>query len=424
MKRAKLHIKPAFKMNQTTNNVQVEDYKRLAESGEIENFLTLNQLEDESRLLLRHKEVSGIPMSIVVNQLSGHRKAKAKLPSYYHRSGIVYPPNVNLEQSSSEKTAELKARILTEVTPSAYRIIDLTGGFGIDSYFFARVFSVVEYVEPDVVLAWIASHNHRILGAGNVTYHTNFAEQFLNRDLDPVEAVFIDPSRRKNATKGVLLRDCEPDVVKLQSRIFEISKFLLIKTSPLLDITAALRELSYVWRVYVVSVDHECRELLFLCQQGYTGEPRIHTIHLHKDFTETFDFSLAEEKATDVSYGAVLNYLYEPNPSLMKAGAFRSIARAFNISKLHVNSHLYTSETYLAGFPGRIFEVLSRIPGNGRGLERFLPERKANVVVRNYPLSAEQLKKKFGLSDGGSDYVIGTTSQTEGKLVLFARRHR
>lgn len=411
-------------MDKTTNSVQIEAYKRLVESGEIADFIVRNQREDESKLLLRHKEVSGVPMPLVVYQLSGRRKAKTKLPTYYDRSGIVYPPGLNLEQSSSEKTAELKARILAEVSRPAARIIDLTGGFGIDSYFFASVFSQVEYVEPDVVLAWIASHNHSILGAGNLTYHTTFAEQFLSRDLDPVDAVYIDPSRRKNAGKVVLLRDCEPDVVKLQSRIFEISQFLLIKTSPLLDISAAVRELSHVTRVYIVSVDFECRELLFLCQVGFTGEPHICTVHINRDVTETFDFRLSEEKVTDAPYGPVLRFLYEPNPSLMKAGAFRSIARAFNISKIHPNSHLYSSDTLLKNFPGRVFEVLSRVPRNGRGLEGFLPEMKANVVVRNYPLSAEQLKKKLRLSDGGSDYVIGTTSQTEGKLVLRARRQQ
>ena len=411
-------------MTEARNSVELKFYREIAESTEVEAFLTENAGEEESRLLLRHKEVAGVPVSLVVNQISGRRKAKSKIPTYAEAPGIVYPPGLNLEQSSSEKTADFKAKILAEASGATRRMADLTGGFGIDSFSFAKTFDSVEYIEPNKVLSWIAQHNHKILDTPNITYHGQTAEQFLDQDIGVFDAVYVDPSRRRDSGKVIRLRDCDPDIVNLQPRIFEIAPLLLIKASPLLDITAGLRELSCVCRIYVVSVDQECRELLFLCQQGFAGEPLISTIHLNKDLRETFDFTTPDEKSAGLSYGPVLKYLYEPNPSIMKAGAFRSVAQAFGIAKIHANSHFFTSDVLLTEFPGRIFEVISRIPGNGRDLERFLPGRKANVVVRNYPLSSDQLRKKLRLTDGGSDYVIGTTSLADGKLVLLAHRHK
>lgn len=411
-------------MIESINDVQLQFYQRMIETPELDSFLRANAGADGSDLLLRQKEFKDIPMPLIVNQIVGRRKARMKLPTFAAHQGIIYPPGINLEQSSSEKTARLKAQIIAEASSGRVgRLADLTGGFGIDSYFFSLKFDGIDYVERDPVLSWIARHNHTSLGATNLQYHNETAEQFLDRS-SALDAIYIDPSRRVASGKVIQLADCEPDIVKLQQRILTVAPVLLVKTSPLLDITEALRQLSFVSSVYVVSVAHECRELLFLSRKGFSGEPCIHTIHLNSDSVEAFDFRLSEEKAKALPIGPVRKFLYEPNPSIMKAGAFKSVALSFSVEKIHPNSHFFSSDELLTGFPGRVFEVIARIRGNGRDLHRYLPDSKANVVVRNYPLSADQLKSRLGLSDGGSDYVIGTTSTAEGKIVLLARRHR
>lgn len=410
---------------QVSNDVQISQYAELSSSAEIAQFIVENGSADESDLLLRSEQLWGVPMSLIVDQISGRRKARLKIPTYYSNAGILYPPGLNLEQSSSEKTAVLKSGLLAgAVSHNPDTLADLTGGFGIDSWFFSKEFGAVNYVEPKGVLAWIARHNHDTLGAHGITHHVQTAEKFLAGNTFQFDAVYIDPSRRNGSGRVFRLSECEPDISKLQPLIFRFTDVILVKTSPLLDITAALRELSSVSVVYVVSVDQECRELLFLCKKGFLGEAKICTIHLFKELTETFDFYLSEEKRQESQLGPIQTYLYEPNPSLMKAGALRSLAKTFNAPKIHVNSHFLSSEALVDRFPGRIFQIVARVPTKGRDLSRILPDMRANVVVRNYPLSAEQLKKKLKLSDGGADYVIGTTSHSEGRVVLLARRIR
>jgi SAM-dependent methyltransferases related to tRNA (uracil-5-)-methyltransferase len=408
-------------MIESAIDVYVKAYQRLSESSELWKFIADNSSGDETELLLRHREILGVPIAIIAHQITGRRKSRTKIPTYANRPEVLYPPGLNLEQSSSEKTASFKAKILAEVVTDADQVVDLTGGFGIDTYFFSRVFQHVEHVEPNPLLSWLAKHNHRSLGADNISYHGERAEQFL-KSTSTFSACFIDPSRRVNSGKVVQLKDCEPDILELQSAIFKLSPVLLIKTSPLLDITQALRELNFVQAVYVVSVDQECKELLFFATREFVGEPKIHTVHLKGDTPETFEFRLSEEKALGLSLGTVRRFLYEPNPSIMKAGAYKSLAKSFSLDKIHPNSHFYSSEQFIGDFPGRIFEIRSRIRVRSEELRSLLPDRKANVVVRNYPLTADQLKKRLKLSDGGDDYVIGTTSTDEGKLLLLASR--
>lgn len=402
-------------------DVHLKAYQRLAESSELRKFIAENSSADETGLLLRHREILGVPTGILAHQITGRRKSRTKIPTYANQPEILYPPGINLEQSSSEKTAAFKAKILAEVVMDADRVVDLTGGFGIDTYFFSRVFRHVGHVEPNPLLSWLAKHNHRSLGADNISYHGEKAEQFLKNN-STFSACFIDPSRRVNSGKVVQLKDCEPDILELQSAIFQLTPVLMIKTSPLLDITQALRELNFVLAVYVVSVDQECKELLFLATREFLGETKIHTVHLKGDIPETFEFRISEEKALGLSLGPVRRFLYEPNPSIMKAGAYKSLAKSFSLDKIHPNSHFYSSEQFIGDFPGRIFEIQSRIRVRSEELRSLLPDRKANVVVRNYPLTADQLRKRLKLSDGGDDYVIGTTSSDEGKLLLLASR--
>jgi 16S rRNA G966 N2-methylase RsmD len=389
-------------------------------SEKVQQFIRQHANDDERELVLRYKEVDGVPLARIAEQIAGRRKAKDKLPSFYNTPAILYPPGINLEQSSSEQTAIFKTKVIAEESIGKETAVDLTGGFGVDVYFLSRIFTKVEYIEPDQLLLQMVQQNHQTLGASNISYHQTTAEYFLESSWRS-DLVFIDPSRRNKGQKVFKLSDCEPDVTALYKSIFEKTEHLLIKTSPLLDIQQALRELPTVYKVYVVSVANECKELLFLCKRMVHNEPEIITVNIHPTYTEKFSFTKAQEQQTTVAYSSPLEYLYEPNASLLKAGAFKIIASSYRLSKIDVSTHLYTSAEYRADFPGRIFRVEALIKNDPNVIQTNFPDGKANVMTRNYPLSAEELRKKAKLKDGGDKFLIGFSGPKE-KFLAVARR--
>lgn len=403
-------------------------------SSEVQSFIRDHEQDDERQVVLRHKEVAGVPSSVIADQISGRRKAKDKIPTYYNASNIIYPPGINLEQTSSEKTAIFKSALLSDhcSSPSRETVgkqslrqgVDLTGGFGIDTYFLSKLFSLFHYIEPNTRLLEIAKHNHQQLDTTNIQYHNNTAENFLSQLNHAVDFIFIDPSRRSENKKVFTFSDSEPNVVSLQEKIFEKSGLLMIKASPLLDIKLALKELSSVKKVFVLSVENEVRELLFLCMRGFVNGAYIEAVNLSKQGTpRAFGFQFSEEENTDVSYSDPLLYLYEPGASILKAGAFKTISKRFALSKIHPSTHFYTSDLLVENFPGRIFKVEARVKPHPRALMEFFPEGKANVVARNYPLSVADLKRKTGISDGGSKFLIAFSGVKE-KFVCVATRLR
>jgi 16S rRNA G966 N2-methylase RsmD len=233
----------------------------------VQQHLIEHEQEDARALVLKQKEVLGIPASVIATQLSGRSTAKNKLPTWYQTKGIVYPPTINLEQCSSEATARFKANILTDEIKSRLVAVDLTGGFGVDSYFLSTIFKSTHHVDVNEELLEIAKHNHKTLGADSITYHNETAELFIESSKETFDVVYIDPSRRDRQSRKVFrLADCAPDIATLQHTIFKKSNFLLVKASPLLDIQQGLRELISVKKVFVVSVENECKELLFFAQ--------------------------------------------------------------------------------------------------------------------------------------------------------------
>jgi 16S rRNA G966 N2-methylase RsmD len=389
-------------------------------SEKVQQFIHQHANDDERELVLKYKEVDGVPLARIAEQIAGRRKAKDKLPTFYSTSGILYPPSLNLEQSSSEQTAAFKTRIIEEESIGKETAVDLTGGFGVDVYFLSRIFRKVEYIEPDESLLQIVQHNHKTLRGYNISHHHTKAENFLESSWK-ADLVFIDPSRRNNGQKVFKLSDCEPDVTALYKNIFEKTEHLLIKTSPLLDIQQALRELPTVYKVYVVSVANECKELLFLCKRMVHGEPEIVTVNILSTHIERFSFTKVQEQQAAVEYSSPLAYLYEPNTSLLKAGAFRIVGSSYGLSKIDVSTHLYTSAEYRSDFPGRIFQVEALVKNDPKVIQTYFPEGKANVMTRNYPLSAEELKKKAKLKDGGNKFLIGFSGPKE-KFLAVARR--
>jgi len=238
-------------------------------TNEVQNFISVHERSDVHELLLRHKTICNLPASIVIDQISGKRRAKEKLPTFYATNGIIYPPSINVEQSSSEATARYKVEIVKSLNLKSYRLlVDLTGGFGVDTLYFSKLFEKVTYVEPNTSLLEIARHNHQSFGQSNIKYLNVPAEDFLKGN-DSADLVYIDPSRR-NQKSGKVFRftDCEPNVRQLQDIIFSRSALIFIKASPLLDVQQGIKELKFVRKVIVVSVNNECKELLFLCERN------------------------------------------------------------------------------------------------------------------------------------------------------------
>lgn len=393
---------------------------------EVQKYIHDHEHDDERNLVLRHKEILGVPSAVIAEQIAGRRKAKEKLPLYYQTPGIIYPPAINLEQTSSEQTARFKSLLITEALAahgdkSITQAVDLTSGLGIDTYFLSRIFTHFDAVDPNPSLLEVAQHNHQQLGAANIRHHNTTAEAFLAQLNEKVNLIFIDPSRRTSNKKVFSLTDSEPDIVSLQRVIFEKTDNLLVKASPLLDITLALKSLDFVKSVYVVAVDNEVKELLFLAEKDFISEPVIHSVNLLKQRKDSFSFSLTDEATAITKFSDPRTYLYEPNAAILKAGAFKTIARRFNLAKIQSSTHLYTADHLTEDFPGRVFFIEARVKPDAKSLKPFFPEGKANITTRNYPLTVEELKKKTGLKDGGEKFLIGFSGVKE-KFLVAARR--
>jgi hypothetical protein len=396
-----------------------EEILKLA-GDELQAYIIAHTHEDEKKLLLRHKSILGLPSPLVAQQISARKKAELKIPSFFRTKGIIYPPSINLEQSSSEITAKFKAKIIREeIAAEKLSGVDLTGGFGIDSFFLSQIADSFVYVEPNAELVEIARLNFDLLGNSTVQFHNQSAEDFLEKASSHYDFIFVDPSRRDSKSRKVFgLRDCSPDIASLLPALLKRTDFVLIKASPLLDIKQGLRELVFIKKILVVSVSNEVKELLFLIQKDFNREPLIQTFNLDYEgaIKDTFEFLFSDEECSLSKFSSPKKYLYEPNVSILKAGAFKAVGERFNLSKLHVNTHLYTSDAVLSNFPGRVFEIEQMDFDS-----KTFSDRKANVIARNYPLSPEELKKKLKLKDGGDKYVIAFSGQ-EKKFVILAKR--
>jgi 16S rRNA G966 N2-methylase RsmD len=386
----------------------------------VQEFISQNENVEETKIVLAKKEILGVPSYIIAQQIVGRRKAKLKLPTWCKTKGIVYPPSINLEQSSSEATAYFKNTLITAMIAQRKSVADLTGGFGVDSFFFSKIFDQVTYIDSNAELAEIVAHNHHQLQAGNIKYHNQTAEEFLESSILKFDLIYIDPSRRdENAKKVFRLSETQPNVVALQSTLFELTDFILIKASPLLDIQVAIKELSNIQKVVIVSVTNECKELLLIMKKDFEGEPTIEAINLTStgEVKESFSFLLSEERLAEIKFSDPLRYLYEPNSSILKSGAFKLVGNRNGLFKMDKNTHLYTSTELVKNFPGRTW-IIEKINPTEKELKNLLPDGKANITTRNYPLTPEGLKKKLKLKDGGDQFLIGCSGRQKKFLLL------
>ncbi len=385
--------------------------KNILNTG-VQHFINENLTTDIVSVLLKKITFEGVDTKELVQQIEAKKKCISKLPTWFQNEGIFYPDKLNIEQTSSETTAQYKANLVSGKT-----LVDLTGGYGVDSYFFSKKTTQVNHCEINKDLSEIAAYNFEILGINNVEFIPTDGLDFLNNTTQQFDWIYIDPSRRNDAKgKVFLLSDCLPDVPNNLPLLFEKATYILIKTSPLLDFTIGINELQFVKEIHVVAVKNEVKELLWILEKGYLGDIRIKTINFNSEKEETFEFDWKDEKRNIFQFGLPQTYLYEPNAAILKSGAFKTIGNSFGLKKLHEHSHLYTSET-LVDFPGRSFRIEETVPYNKKGLQQ-LGIRKANVTTRNFPDSVEHIRKKHKIKDGGDIYLFFTTSNDGNYVVL------
>lgn len=381
---------------------------------EIQKFIDDHLHDDPAALMLSASKYPDWPMRAIVEQIQSKLKAKRKLESWFRTAEIIYPPLLSMEQCSSEQTANYKSVLAL----GGKKMVDLTGGFGVDFSAFTSRYDECHYVERNDGLAAIAQHNFECLGIKNAHIHAEDSVKFLDEN-EGFDLIYLDPARRGDGDRKVIrLEDCAPNVIDLLPNLLAKSKQVIVKTSPLLDIKGAISALKQVAEVHVVAVSNEVKELLFVLDPSSTEDPKIHCVNLIKDKVEQFSFLFSEEEELVSTFGEMSNYLYEPNASIMKGGGFKVIAQEFKLQKIHPNSHLYTSDVLVAHFPGRSFEVLGEVSLNKKHLKKSIPGLKANITVRNFPMTVVQIRKKTGLKEGGEDYLFATIDMVGSKVFL------
>ncbi|RZJ68578.1 MAG: class I SAM-dependent methyltransferase [Flavobacterium sp.] len=378
---------------------------------DIQKFITENTGKPVTALALQKNPFPGADWTEIIGQIAAREKAKDKLPTWFAVENIVYPSKISVEQTSSEVAAQYKAGLV-----SGDSLIDLTGGFGVDDYYFSKKVGQVTHCELNEELSEIAAHNFRILALQNIKCIAGDSLDTLKNSGKHWDYIYIDPSRRSDVKgKVFMLKDCLPNVPDLLDTYFSYSDNILIKTAPILDITAGLSEIHSVKEVHIVAVNSEVKELLWVLEKGYDGSPELIAVSLNKDYTDIFTTSYDND--AHAFYSLPQKYLYEPNSAIMKSGAFDAVCQIYNVAKLHNNSQLYTSD-FLINFPGRRFTINDIIPYQKLGL-KSLQGTKMNVTVRNFPLSVEEIRKKLKLKDGGDIYAFFTTNMQNEKIVLL-----
>lgn len=382
---------------------------------EIQDFINSNLKTDLTKLILKGSPFKDVTIQEIAEQIVAKSKCEHKLPSWFSTKNIYYPNKLNIEQTSSEITAKYKANLL-----NGNSLIDVSGGFGVDSYYFAQNVEQVTHCEINRDLSEIVTHNFKQLQVKNIETYIGDGLLFLKETTLNFDWIYIDPSRR-NDSKGkvFLLEDCTPNLPKNLDLFFKKATHILIKVSPILDLTSVVNELKFVKEIHIVAVDNDVKELLLVLEKNYTQSINIQTVNIQKNSIQKFEFLFKEE--VNVTFSEPKKYIFEPNSAILKAGGFSQISEQLKIDKLHPHSHLYTSNNCI-DFPGRSFIIKQCIPYDKKLLKKLIPSKKANITTRNFPESVEQIRKKTGLKDGGSDYVFFTTDLNNNYIILICEK--
>lgn len=373
-----------------------------------EEFIHRYCTEDVQRLALL-KAPEGVDMKFCLQQIEGWQTATRKLPMWSETEGVLYPPRLSMEQCSSEETARYKQQLVCRILSEDKRLsmVDLTGGFGIDFSYLAKEFREATYVEKQEILCRMALHNMPLMGLGLAHIVQSDCMEYV-KEMPMTNLVFMDPARRDSTgRKTVALQDCTPDVRQLVPQLMSHTDLLLLKLSPMLDITQAVRELPDVREVHIVSVNDECKELLLALQPNTCEHIVYHCVNLgkHEQYFQCEGCAF-EPKLSELPQG----YLYEPNVSILKAGVQDALCDIYRVKKLHPYSHLFTSDICKKEFPGRIFQ-LDGFSGFGKTeLKSLIGDLKqANLTIRNFPSTVAELRKRLRLQEGSDVYLFATT---------------
>ncbi|WP_250255558.1 RsmD family RNA methyltransferase [Chryseobacterium sp. Marseille-Q3244] len=371
---------------------------------DVQNYINANLKTDLHSLLLKKSPFPEVSMQEIVQQIKGKQVAEKKFP-FLLKEGIIFPPQLNMEQSSSEKTALYKSEIL-----KGKKFIDLTSGFGIDAYYLSQNFEDITLIEQNTELLKIVEHNWNTLGK-KAWFINRKLEDFLNENQEKFDAIYLDPARRdENKNKVFLLEDLSPNILEIQEKLLSISDQVIIKLSPLIDLKYLISVLPNIFRFDIIALKNDVKEVVaFLSRENKNGIIG-NCVNLESgEFS--FSFTFGEEENAQSEYSEPEKFIYIPNNTILKAGIFNLIAEKFKVKKLHPNTHIYTSSERIIDFPGRVFEM------EVIDSKKIKKKDQYNLISKNYPLKPDEIKKKYGLKDGGNDYLIFTQSK-KGKIIL------
>ena len=374
-------------------------------SPEVQTYISEHLQSDLVALLLKKSPFPEVSMQEIVQQVKGKKVAEKKFP-FLEKEGIVFPPNLNLEQSSSQATATYKRNLVFGTS-----MIDLTCGFGIDAYFLSEKFQQITLVERNPELLDIVRHNWTILGK-DATFCNEDLNAFLAQNTEHFNLIYLDPARRdEHKEKVFLLEDLSPDLLAIQEQLSGISDQILVKLSPLIDLSYLISVVKNIAEIHIVAVKNEVKEVLVLMKsQQETKRIQLKCVNLESNDPD-FEFYVDELSEAESTFSEPKKFLYIPNNTVLKSGAFKLICKRFRLQKLHENTHLYTAENEIPDFPGRIFPIEKVDAKSLKKGEQY------NLISKNYPLKPEAIKKKYGLKDGGKRYLIFTQSK-QGKIIL------
>ena len=381
----------------------------------VQQFIANNLKSNITKLILKGSPFDLISIQELANQIIAKQKSEQKLPTWFSAKNIYYPPKLSIEQTSSEITADYKSKFI-----SGNAIIDITGGFGVDCCYFSKQFKKVIHCEINEDLSTIVKHNYQQLNIKNIQTVCDDGITFLKNTDTTFDCIYIDPSRR-NEVKGkvFLLKDCLPNVPENIDFLFTKTAQILLKNSPILDISSVISELNFVKEVHIIALQNEVKEVLFLLEKNYKEEIQIKTINIRKEDFQRFDFKLKETVTSN--YSAPRSYLYEPNAAILKSGAFHQVSKQLNVFKVHQHSHLYTSNEII-DFPGRVFKVENVIPYHKKKIKNFLSDDQANITIRNFPKTVNQIRKETKIKDGGNSYLFFTTLKNNELVVICCKK--
>ncbi|MDB4134509.1 class I SAM-dependent methyltransferase [Flavobacteriaceae bacterium] len=382
----------------------------------VQDYISKNLSADVFEIILKKQIFPKVSNKEIAEQISAKAKSKKKLPTYFNTPNIYFPNKVNIEQTSSEKTAEFKSKIV-----AGNSMIDATGGFGVDSMYFSKEFKKTVYIEKNKELFEIVKANSKELGLNNIEHLNEDGIEYAKKLDTVIDLLYIDPSRRNKENKKVhLLSDCTPLIDYDLIESLQNFKTILIKCSPIIDLKKTINDLKVVSKIYIVGINNEVKEVLFSLNNQSNNDIKIKCIELsNRELDFEFNINDIDNKKNDDN-SEVLNYLYEPNSMILKSGAFSLICDRYDVKKLSSNSHLYTSKK-LIDFPGRVFEVKSVVNYSKKNL-KDLNISKANITTRNFPIDVKDIRKKSKILDGGDNYLFFTTNHLNDQIIIKTKK--